>query len=76
MPDGNTAILVTYRHDEFKEESVRPFKLRKRYLHGASLFRHPRLPITVHHTDRFATLRQESSLNALAKMDRRCPVYL
>ncbi|HNQ49503.1 MAG TPA: Piwi domain-containing protein [Hydrogenophilus thermoluteolus] len=46
------------------------------YLHGASLFRHPRLPITVHHADRFATLRQESSLNALAKMDRRCPVYL
>ena len=45
-------------------------------LHGASLFRHPRLPITTHHADRFATLRQSCSLNDLARLDRMCPVYL
>lgn len=45
-------------------------------VHGASLYRHPRLPVTTHHADRFATLRQESSIDALSKMDRLCPVYL
>lgn len=45
-------------------------------IHGASLYRHPRLPVTTHHADRFATLRQESDLEALSHMDRTCPVYL
>lgn len=45
-------------------------------IHGASLYRHPRLPVTTHHADRFATLRQETSIDALSKMDRLCPVYL
>lgn len=45
-------------------------------IHGASLYRHPRLPVTIHHADRFATLRQECSLEDLSKMDRLCPVYL
>lgn len=45
-------------------------------IHGASLYRHPRLPVTTHHADRFATLRQECSLEALSHMDRTCPVYL
>jgi hypothetical protein len=45
-------------------------------IHGASLYRHPRLPVTTHHADRFATLRQETCIDALSKMDRLCPVYL
>lgn len=45
-------------------------------IHGASLYRHPRLPVTTHHADRFATLRQSCSLEALSHMDRTCPVYL
>ncbi|PPK50236.1 Piwi domain-containing protein [Marinobacter persicus] len=45
-------------------------------IHGASLYRHPRLPVTTHHADRFATLRQSCSLEALSHMDRSCPVYL
>jgi hypothetical protein len=45
-------------------------------IHGASLYRHPRLPVTIHHADRFATLRQECNLDDLSKMDRLCPVYL
>lgn len=45
-------------------------------IHGASLYRHPRLPVTTHHADRFATLRQECNLDDLSKMDRLCPVYL
>ncbi len=45
-------------------------------IHGASLYRHPRLPVTTHHADRFATLRQEADLDALSQMDRLCPVYL
>jgi argonaute-like protein implicated in RNA metabolism and viral defense len=45
-------------------------------IHGASLYRHPRLPVTTHHADRFATLRQETYIDALSKMDRLCPVYL
>ena len=45
-------------------------------IHGASLYRHPRLPVTTHHADRFATLRQECNLDDLARMDRNCPVYL
>jgi argonaute-like protein implicated in RNA metabolism and viral defense len=45
-------------------------------IHGASLYRHPRLPITTHHADRFATLRQESNVDSLSKMSRTCPVYL
>jgi len=45
-------------------------------IHGASLFRHPRLPVTTHHADRFATLRQNCDLEALSHMDRTCPVYL
>jgi len=45
-------------------------------IHGASLYRHPRLPVTTHHADRFATLRQNCSLEALSHMDRTCPVYL
>ena len=45
-------------------------------IHGASLYRHPRLPVTTHHADRFATLRQECNLDDLAHMDRTCPVYL
>ena len=45
-------------------------------IHGASLYRHPRLPITTHHADRFATLRQEVDVDALGQMDRMCPVYL
>lgn len=45
-------------------------------IHGASLYRHPRLPVTTHHADRFATLRQECDLDDLSKMDRMCPVYL
>ena len=45
-------------------------------IHGASLYRHPRLPVTTHHADRFATLRQECNLDDLSKMDRFCPVYL
>lgn len=45
-------------------------------IHGASLYRHPRLPVTTHHADRFATLRQEACIDALSKMDRLCPVYL
>jgi len=45
-------------------------------IHGASLYRHPRLPVTTHHADRFATLRQECCLEALSHMDRTCPVYL
>ncbi|MDP4548699.1 Piwi domain-containing protein [Marinobacter sp. MDS2] len=45
-------------------------------IHGASLYRHPRLPVTTHHADRFATLRQSCSLDALSHMDRACPVYL
>jgi len=45
-------------------------------IHGASLYRHPRLPVTTHHADRFATLRQTCSLEALSYMDRACPVYL
>lgn len=45
-------------------------------IHGASLYRHPRLPVTTHHADRFAALRQECNLDDLSKMDRWCPVYL
>lgn len=45
-------------------------------IHGASLYRHPRLPVTTHHADRFATLRQETDIDALSRMDRLCPVYL
>lgn len=45
-------------------------------IHGASLYRHPRLPVTTHHADRFATLRQLCNLEALSHMDRTCPVYL
>ncbi|WP_036250713.1 Piwi domain-containing protein [Methylobacter sp. BBA5.1] len=45
-------------------------------IHGASLYRHPRLPVTTHHADRFATLRQDACIDALSKMDRLCPVYL
>jgi hypothetical protein len=45
-------------------------------IHGASLYRHPRLPVTTHHADRFASLRQETCIDALSKMDRLCPVYL
>ncbi|MBA4500947.1 argonaute PAZ domain-containing protein [Marinobacterium sp. 3-1745] len=45
-------------------------------IHGASLYRHPRLPVTTHHADRFATLRQSCSIEALSYMDRTCPVYL
>ena len=45
-------------------------------IHGASLYRHPRLPVTIHHADRFATLRQECNLDELSKMDQLCPVYL
>lgn len=45
-------------------------------IHGASLYRHPRLPVTTHHADRFATLRQECNLEDLSRMDRLCPVYL
>lgn len=45
-------------------------------IHGASLYRHPRLPVTTHHADRFATLRQECQLDDLARMDRLCPIYL
>ena len=45
-------------------------------IHGASLYRHPRLPVTTHHADRFATLRQEVCVDALSHMDRLCPVYL
>ncbi len=45
-------------------------------IHGASLYRHPRLPITTHHADRFATLRQECNVDSLSKMSRTCPVYL
>jgi hypothetical protein len=45
-------------------------------IHGASLYRHPRLPVTTHHADRFATLRQACDLEALSHMDRTCPVYL
>lgn len=45
-------------------------------IHGASLYRHPRLPVTTHHADRFATLRQEVDVDSLGQMDRMCPVYL
>ncbi|MCF6439858.1 argonaute PAZ domain-containing protein [Pseudoalteromonas luteoviolacea] len=45
-------------------------------IHGASLYRHPRLPVTTHHADRFATLRQDVCVDALSRMDRLCPVYL
>jgi hypothetical protein len=45
-------------------------------IHGASLYRHPRLPVTTHHADRFATLRQEVDIDSLGQMDRMCPVYL
>ncbi|WP_286788872.1 MULTISPECIES: argonaute PAZ domain-containing protein [unclassified Pseudomonas] len=45
-------------------------------IHGASLYRHPRLPVTTHHADRFASLRQECHLDDLSRMDRLCPVYL
>ncbi|KJY87703.1 hypothetical protein CWB89_10225 [Pseudoalteromonas piscicida] len=45
-------------------------------VHGASLYRHPRLPVTTHHADRFATLRQDVCVDALSRMDRLCPVYL
>ncbi|WP_313552351.1 argonaute PAZ domain-containing protein [Pseudomonas sp.] len=45
-------------------------------IHGASLYRHPRLPVTTHHADRFASLRQECHLDDLSRMDRFCPVYL
>jgi argonaute-like protein implicated in RNA metabolism and viral defense len=45
-------------------------------IHGASLYRHPRLPVTTHHADRFATLRQECNLDDLSSMDRLCPIYL
>lgn len=45
-------------------------------IHGASLYRHPRLPVTTHHADRFATLRQTCDVDALSHMDRKCPVYL
>ena len=45
-------------------------------IHGASLYRHPRLPVTTHHADRFATLRQDVDIDALGQMDRMCPVYL
>lgn len=45
-------------------------------IHGASLYRHPRLPVTTHHADRFATLRQECNVDDLSKMSRFCPVYL
>jgi len=45
-------------------------------IHGASLYRHPRLPVTTHHADRFASLRRECNIDDLSRMDRLCPVYL
>lgn len=45
-------------------------------IHGASLYRHPRLPVTTHHADRFGTLRNEVRVESLSQMDRLCPVYL
>ena len=45
-------------------------------IHGASLYRHPRLPVTTHHADRFSKLRKEVRVESLAQMDRLCPVYL
>jgi len=69
-------LLLRKRYGETSLEILAQQVLILSRIHGASLYRHPRLPVTTHHADRFASLRQETCIDALSKMDRLCPVYL
>jgi len=77
---GNSVSIRPLRirivHGDSKIEHILTQVIALSRIHGASLYRHPRLPVTTHHADRFATLRQEVDVDALSRMDRLCPVYL
>ncbi|WP_422452206.1 Piwi domain-containing protein [Endozoicomonas sp. ALC066] len=45
-------------------------------IHGSSLYKNSRLPVTTHHADKFATLRQNCNVDDLSRLDRMCPIYL
>jgi len=69
-------LRIRKRHGKTDIETLSKQILYLSRIHGSSLAKHPRLPVTTHHADRFGTLRREVNIDALAKMDRLCPVYL
>lgn len=70
------SLRLCKRHGETDLHTLAEQVILLSRIHGSSLYRHPRLPVTTHHADRFATLRLECNLDDLSKMDRQCPVYL
>ncbi len=70
------SLRLRKRHGETDLKTLAEQVLYLSRIHGASLYRHPRLPVTTHHADRFSKLRKEVRVESLAQMDRLCPVYL
>lgn len=70
------SLRIRKRHGDTDLKTLAEQVLYLSRIHGASLYRHPRLPVTTHHADRFSKLRKEVRVESLAQMDRLCPLYL